>query len=156
MISRFQPARLTSPVIFVLALMILSYWLNPEAWRHLSLLTESLFAFFFLTFAVLTLAMRSHSYLRIDEHGLEIKYLTGAPRLYPWADIESARIVKKRILLVPVLSSIALKLRQSARPSNTLRRSAGSLVGYDVTFLAVYDESAQEILEKIQSFTRQH
>jgi hypothetical protein len=92
----------------------------------------------------------------MDETGLEIKYLTGKPRHYAWREIEGARIFRKRMLLVPVMSTIRLKLRPSARPTNSVQRAAGSVMGYDASFLAAYDESAEEILEKIEMFRRDH
>ena len=153
MTLRFQPARLLTPVLFVLCLVALSYWLNPEPWRHMTLSTKLLFAFAALTFAGLMVAMRTRSHLRMDERGLEIQYLWGAPRLYAWRDIESAQVFKKRMLMVPVLSTIRLRLRQGAQPANAVRRAVGGLVG-DASFLAVYDESAEQILEKIEMFRR--
>ena len=155
MTLRFQPARLMTPVLFVLCLIAFSYWLNPEPWHHLTLSTELLFAFAVLTFAGLMIAMRTRTHLRMDERGLEIQYLWGAPRLYAWPDIESARVFKKRMLLVPVLSTIRLRLRPGARSANAVRRAVGGLVG-DVSFLAAYDESAEQILEKIEMFRRNH
>ena len=155
MTLRFQPARLMTPVLFVLVLIAFSYWFNPQPWRHLTLSTELLFAFALVTFAGLMIAMRTRSHLRLDERGLEIQYLWGAPRLCAWPDIESARIFKKRMLMVPVLSTIRLQLRPGARSTNSIQRAFGGLVG-DVSFLAVYDESAEQILEKIEMFRRNH
>lgn len=145
-----------TPVLFLLVLVALSYWLNPEPWRHLNLITKVTFAGGLLVLAGLAWAMRERSYLRIDERGIEIRYLVGAPRSYAWRDIESAHIFKKRMLMVPVLSTIQLKLRPEARPANTVRRAAGSLVGYDATFLAAYDDDADKILETIRLFQRNH
>ncbi len=156
MTLRFQPARLMTPVLFVLCLVALSYWLNPEPWHHMSMPTELLFAGAALIFVGLMVAMRTRSHLRMDERGLEIQYLWGAPRLYAWRDIENAQVFHKRLFLVPVLSMIRLKLRQQARPANPVQRAAGNVMGYDATFLAVYDESAEQILEKIQMFRRNH
>jgi hypothetical protein len=154
MTLRFQPARLLTPVLLVLILVAVSYWVNPEPWKHLGLREKLLFGGAALVFAGLMVGMRTRSYLRMEERGLEIKYVFGAARFYAWRDIEAVRIVKKRIFLIPVLSSIGLKLREAARPTNAVRRAAGGLVGYDVSFLAVYDESAEEIAEKIASFKR--
>jgi hypothetical protein len=145
-----------TPVIFILCLIALSYWLNPEPWRHMSLLTEMTFAGALLILVVLGVAARSRSYLRMDERGLEIKYLVGQPRFYAWRDIEGALVFRKRLFLIPVMSTIRLKLRPSARPANSVQRAAGSVMGYDASFLAAYDESAQEILEKIEMFRRNH
>jgi hypothetical protein len=145
-----------TPVIFFLALMAFSYWLNPEPWRHLGRVTEVAFGGALLLLAGMAWAMRERSYLRLDERGLEIRYLIGTPRFYAWRDIEGARIFKKRLLMVPVLATIRLKLRPEARPANALRRTASSLVGYDATFLAAYDDSAEEILEKMEMFRRNH
>ena len=156
MTLRFQPGRLMTPVMFFLVLIAVSYWLNPEPWHHLSLLSQLLFAGALLVLTALMIAMRRRSYLRFDERGLEIQSLAGAPRLYAWQDIESARVYKKRVLMVPVLSTIRLTLRQKARSENAARRAARSISGFDATFLAVYDESAEQILEKIQMFQRNH
>jgi hypothetical protein len=156
MTLRFQPARLMTPVIFILCLVALSYWLDPEPWRHMSLLTETTFAGALLILVGMAVAARSRSYLRMDERGLEIKYLAGKPRVYAWMDIEGARIFKKRLFLVPVMSTIRLKLRATVRPANAMQRAAGSVMGYDASFLAAYDESAEEILEKIEMFRRNH
>jgi hypothetical protein len=145
-----------TPVIFILCLIAFSYWLNPEPWHHLTLLTQLTFAAAFLTFVGLAVMARSRSYLRMDERGLEIKYLAGKARVYAWRDIEGARIFRKRFFLVPVMSTIRLKLRPAARPVNAVQRAAGGVMGYDASFLAAYDESAEEILEKIEMFRRNH
>lgn len=145
-----------TPVIFILCLIALSYWLNPEPWHHMSLLTEVMFGGALLILVALGVAGRTRSYLRMDERGLEIRYLVGKPRLYAWRDIEGARVFRKRLLLIPVMATIRLKLRPSARPANSVQRAAGRVMGYDASFLAAYDESAGEILEKIEMFRRNH
>jgi hypothetical protein len=149
MLYRFQPTRLLTPILVFLGICAISYWLNPEPWHHLSLATQSLFALAALIIVVLMITLRNRLYLRIQDHGLEIKYATGAPRLYAWADIQSARIVTRRIFLVPVLTSIGLTLTPEARAANVVRRAARTVVGYDATFPAVFDLSAPEILDRI-------
>ena len=156
MIFRFQPARLMTPLIFILLLGALSYYLKPEPWHHLSVPVIAAFVGGPVVLLCLGLAMRARSYLKMDERGLEIKYIVGSPQFYAWTDIESARIFRKRMFLVPVMSTIRLRLRPSARSANVVRRAAGNLTGADVTFLAAYDESPQQILEKIQMFQRNH
>src|ERR1700759_756633 len=101
-----------TPVLFILCLVALSFWLNPEPWRHMSLATELLFGGSALALVVMAFAMRNRSYLRMDKRGLEVKYMVGQPRFYAWRDIEGARIFRKRMLLVPVMSTIRLKLRE--------------------------------------------
>jgi hypothetical protein len=156
MISRFQPTRLITPLLIILCICAFSYWLNPDPWRHLTSTTNALFAASFLVFIILMITMRNRLYLRIDERGVEIKYAVGAPRFYPWADIESARIFRKRFLLIPVMSTIRLNLRPQARPTNAIRKAASAVTGYDATFPAFFDLSATEIIERITFYKSQH
>lgn len=154
MTLRFQPARLMMPFLILAVVAAVSFWLNPGSWKRLSLFDEVVFGGVAVVLAGLLVAIRKRLYLRMDERGLEIRYVMGEARVYAWRDIEAVRIVKKRILFIPVLSTIGLKLRETARPANRLRRAASDLVGYDVSFLAVYEESAEEIAETIASFRR--
>ena len=155
MISRFQPARLLTPILIFVCVCAFSYLLNPDPWRHLSPGTEAIFAASLLVLILLMVTMRNRLYLRIDERGLEIKYVVGAPRFYSWDDIESAHIFRKRVLLLPVMCTIRLKLRQQARSTSTLRRGASAISGYDATFPAFFDLSATEIMERIAFYKSQ-
>ena len=155
MVMRFQPARLLPPVFLLLALVGISYWLNPEPWHHLSAGTKGLFAFAGLVFAGLGLAMRRRGYLRIDEQGLEVQYLAGKPRAYGWNDIVSVVVIRKRVLLIPVMHSVGLTLRDGTQGVSAVQRVTGGVLGYQSTFPAWFDESAVEIAERINFVLRQ-
>ncbi len=155
MISRFQPARLLTPLLIFVCICAFSYFLNPDPWHHLTPATKAIFAASFLTLILLMVTMRSRLYLRIDERGLEIKYAVGAPRFYSWDDIESARIFRRRILLIPVVSTIRLNLRPRARSANAIRKAASAVNAYDATFPAFFDLSATEIMERIAFYKNQ-
>jgi hypothetical protein len=152
MITRFQPARLMTPVLVFLCICAISYWANPAPWRHLDFTTEALFAFAAIVFAGLAIALRKRLYLCIDDKGLKIQYAVGAPRFYAWSDIESAYIFKRRIFLVPVMSTIRLTLRPGAASSNPVRQAASFVARSDATFPAFFDLSATEILERINFY----
>ncbi len=155
MTYRFQPFRLMPPIALLAALCAISYWLNPEPWHHLSVATQAIFAAVLVVFAILMIVLRNQLFLRIDERGIEVKYAFGMTRLYAWADIESALIVRKRVLLVPVMSSIGLNLRQGARPANAVLRAAGAITGYSASFPAFFDLSPTEIIERINFYKSQ-
>ncbi len=155
MVARFQPSRLITPLLLFLVVIAASYLLNPEPWRHLSVSLKVYFAGIVLFFIALIALLRNKMYLRIDERGLEIKYVVGSPRFYTWSDIESARIFKVRFLLIPLTSSIHLQLRPGLRSSNPVRKAAGALTGSSTSFPSFFDESAEEIVEKINFFKRQ-
>lgn len=139
MYSRFQPFRLLTPFLILLVFCAVSYWLNPTSWRHLSLVSKGLFAGSALVVIALLLALRNRMYLRMDERGIEIQYIAGAPRFHAWSDIDSVRIFKVRLFMIPMTSSIHLRLKQGSTKS----------------FPAFFEESAQEIVEKINFFKRQ-
>ena len=155
MTSHFQPTRLLTPVLLFLLIVAVSYWLNPGPWHHLTLQSKLLFAASALAVLILIAAVGNTMYLRIDERGLEIKYAIGPPRLYAWGDIESARIVKARFLLIPMLSSVHLRLRPGLRSTNPIRRLAGAVNHSDASIPAFFDESAEEIIEKIEFYKRE-
>ena len=96
MISRFQPTRLTTPVLILLVIAAVSYWANPEAWQHLSMGTEALFAGSLIAIAGMIVLFRRRMYLQIDERGIEVQLAVGAPRTYLWQEIESAGIFRVR------------------------------------------------------------
>ncbi|MCU1322343.1 MAG: hypothetical protein JWM43_1992 [Acidobacteriaceae bacterium] len=156
MVYRFQPTRLMTPLVVLCGLCAVSYWLNPEPWHHLSFATQALFAAALIVFAALMLLLRSRMSLRIDERGIEVFYPIGAPRFYAWAEIEAARIIRKRIFLIPVMSSIGLNLREGARPTNAVLRAAGAVNGYNASFPAFFDLSDTEILERIAFYKSQY
>jgi len=137
--SRFQPFRLLTPFLILLVICALSYWLNPTPWRHLSIVSKSLFAGSALVVIGLLLTLRNRMYLRMDARGIEIQYIAGTPRFYAWGDIDSARIFKVRFLMIPMTSSIHLRLKQ----------------GSTKTIPAFFEESAEEMVEKINFYTRQ-
>ncbi|RXH57915.1 hypothetical protein [Granulicella sibirica] len=155
MTSRFQPTRLTTPILLFLCVAAVSYWLNPEPWRHLTFQTELLFGGSAVVLILLAIVMRNTMYLRMDERGLEIKYVVGAPRLYTWDDIESAYIFKVRFLRLPMFSSVHLRLRPGLRSSNPVSRVAGAINQSDASIPAFFDESAEEIIEKIEFYKRE-
>lgn len=139
MTSRFQPFRLLTPFVILLLIGVASYWLNPEPWHHLSMVTKLLFAGTLLVVIVLAVVLRNKMYLRIDERGVTIQYIAGAPRFFAWSAIDSVRIVRIRFLLIPMASSIHLRMK------------SGSVS----TIPAFFEESAQDIAEKINFFKRQ-
>ena len=71
-----------------------------------------------------------------------------------WSDIESASIFRVRFLLIPMMSSIHLRLRSTSGSAGGVRRAAGALVGWNVSFPAFFDWSAEEIMEKIEFYRR--
>ncbi len=154
MISRFEPSRLATPFLILVAIGAVSYWLNPEPWRHLTLASKLLFAVSALAVGAMLLLMRSRIYLRIDERGLEIKYAVGAPRFYPWADIESARIVRVRFLLIPMAASVHLRLRPEAQSANPARRTVAAVTGANASIPGFFELSPDDIVEKIEFFKR--
>jgi hypothetical protein len=156
MISRFQPSRLMTPLAVLAGLCAISYWLNPESWRHLTFATQAIFAAVLIVFAIMMVVLRSRMSLRIDERGVEIHYATGSPRFYAWTDIESARIARKTIFLIPVMSIIQLNLRPEARSTNAVQRAAATVNGYNASFPAFFDLSAAEILERIAFYKSQN
>lgn len=156
MLYRFQPARLMPPVLLLAALCGVSYWLNPAPWHHLTFSTQAIFAAAFAVFAILMITLRSRSWLRIDERGIEVKFATGTPRFYAWQDIVSAGIGKKTIFLVPISSSIQLQLDPTAKPTNAIQKAASAINRYDATFPAYFDISPTEILERIQFYKSQN
>lgn len=151
MISRFQPTRLTTPVLILLVIAAVSYWANPEAWQHLSMGTEALFAGSLIAIAGMIVLFRRRMYLQIDERGIEVQLAVGAPRTYLWQEIESAGIFRVRFLLIPLMSSIHLRLRSTG----VLRGVAGRIAGFNASFPAFFDWSAEEIMEKIEFYQRQ-
>jgi hypothetical protein len=155
MVSRFQPSRLLTPFLIFLIVIAASYWLNPAPWHQLSNVSKLLFGGSSLVVVGLIATLRNRMYLRIDERGIEIKYAVGAARFYAWSDIESARIFRIRFFMIPMASSIHLKLRPGARSGNAARKVAGAITGSHASFPALFEESAQEIVEKINSFKRQ-
>lgn len=155
MISRFQPTRLMTPLVVLFGLCAFSYWLNPEPWHHLTLASQALFATVLIVFATMMIVLRSRMFLRIDERGIEVRYPIGSPRFYAWSNIESARIARKRMFLIPVMSSIQLYLRQGALPTNPILRAAAAVNGYSASFPAFFDLGATEILERIEFYKSQ-
>jgi hypothetical protein len=156
MISRFQPSRLMTPLVVLFGLCAFSYWLNPEPWHHLTLATQAIFATVLIVFAALMIVLRSRMSLRIDERGIEVVYPVGSPRFYAWADIESARIARKTIFLIPVMSTIQLKLRPGTGPTSAVMRTAAAVNGYGASFPAYFDLSAPEIMERIAFYKSQN
>jgi hypothetical protein len=155
MISRFQPTRLMTPLVVLFGLCAVSYWLNPKPWHHLTIATQTIFATILIVFVILMVVLRSRMSLLMDERGIKVHYPTGSPRLYAWADIESARIAKKTIFLIPVMSIIQLNLRAGAGPKNAILRAAASMNGYNASFPAFFDLSATEIMERIAFYKSQ-
>lgn len=153
--SRFQPLRLLRPFLILLFLAAVSYWLNPVPWQHLGPETKILFGVTALVVAVLIATVRTRMHLHIDERGIEIKYAVGATKRYAWNDIESASIFRVRFLLIPMTSSIHLKLAPQARSADATRQFASAITGSNVSFPAWFDESAEEIIEKIEFFKRE-
>jgi Bacterial PH domain len=139
MTSRFQPFRLLRPFLILALICVGSYWLNPEPWHHLSMSTKLLFGGSLLVVVVLLLTLRNRMFLRIDEQGVTIQYIAGAPRFYAWSAIDSVRIFKVNFLMIPMTSSLHLRMKSG---------SVASIPGF-------FDESAQEIAEKINFFKRQ-
>lgn len=137
--ARFQPFRLLTPFLILLVICALSYWLNPTPWHHLSIVDKGLFAGSGLLLIALLSALRNRMYLRMDERGLEIQYIAGAPRFDAWSEIDSVRIFKVRFLMIPMTSSIHLRLKQG---------SARSIPAF-------FEESPQDIVERINFFKRQ-
>jgi hypothetical protein len=153
MISRFQPLWLIRMFLIFLPLFAVSYWLNPNSWHHLSIAADGLFAASFLALVVLIVVMRNRMYLRLDEQGLEIQFAVGAPRSYKWADIDSVSIVRIQFLIT-LASSIRLQLRPGVRPANIVDKATAAIIGPSVSFPAFFDETAEEIVEKIEMFKR--
>jgi hypothetical protein len=139
MISRFQPFRLMKPFLILLLICVASYWLNPEPWRHLSMVTKLLFGGSLVLVVVLLLTLRNRMFLRIDEQGVTIQYIAGAPRFYAWSAIDTVRIFKFSFLMIPMTSSLHLRMKSGA---------VASIPGF-------FDESTQEIADKINFFKRQ-
>ena len=154
MVSRFQPTRLTTPFLILLVIAAVSSWVNPAPWQHLSVLTEALFAGGVVVLIGLIVLFRDRMYLQIDESGIKVQLAFGAPRIYVWSDIESASIFRVRFLLIPMMSSIHLRLRSTSGSAGGVRRAAGALVGWNVSFPAFFDWSAEEIMEKIEFYRR--
>lgn len=155
MVSQFQPARLLTPVLVFFVLAGVSYWINPVPWQHMSARTEATLALSGLFIAALIVVLRRKLYLRIDERGLEVQLAAGAPRIYAWKDIEAVKIVRLRFLLMPLTSSIHLRLRPGLRSGSVVRKAAGAVTGSDASFPAFFEESAEEIVEKIEFFRRE-
>jgi hypothetical protein len=139
MLSRFQPTRLTTPVLILLAIAGVSYWANPEPWHHLSPAVQATFAVSLLVVIALALVARGRMTLRVDERGIQVCYLVGAPRQYSWKEIEAAGLFKLRFLRIPLAYSIHLRLSNGGRAS----------------IPAFFEESAPEILEKILFYKRE-
>jgi len=146
---------LLTPFLILALLAGFSYCLNPAPWHHMSAGTEAVFAGTGVLLVILTTVMRKNMYLRMDERGLEVKYAVGAPRTYAWPEIESAKIVRFTFLRIPMTSSIHLRLRRDLRSQNVVRKMAGGVTGSDASFPAFFDESAEEIVEKIQFYKRE-
>ena len=155
MTYRFQPTRLLTPVLIFLLIAAVSYWLNPEPWHHLSATSKVLFGGAFLVVLAMIFFLRDRMHLRIDDQGIEIKYAVGQPRLYRWTDIESARIHSIRFLLIPLSSSIQLRLRPQARSTNPVKRAVSAVSGMNASFPAFFDLSSREIIERINFYKSQ-
>ena len=116
------------PVLILGALICLSLYFNRASWEHLNGWEYLGFGLLPVTFLVLFL-LRKRMFLKLDDEGLTVHYVTGTERKFAWTDITKVGIVSfKR-----PTPSVVLRLRDDSPALSTQTRIYRAATGYDVT-----------------------
>jgi Bacterial PH domain len=138
---RFRPARLWLMFVPIALLAVVSFLIQPEAWRSAERWVYAVFAGALVFLVAGHFLLQRYYYLELTDAGLRVATL-GGQRFYRWEQIEGIDFAEREIDTAARGTVLLLRLREASK----VRR----LVGGDVSILAVYEKSPEEIVAMIR------
>lgn len=138
---RFRPVRLWLMFLPVALLAVVSFLIQPEAWRKAEWWVHAVMGGALVFLIAGHFLMQRYYYLELTDAGLRVATL-GGQRFYRWEQIESIDFAQREIDTAARGTVLLLQLREASK----VRR----MVGGDVSILAVYEKSPEEIVDLIR------
>jgi Bacterial PH domain len=155
LVVRFSRLKLLLPFIPLVLLVGISVAWNPDAWRNGPVWQYVVFGVVIVVLLVGCILLPRRYYLRLSPTGLTAGYLTGE-RSYRWDEIKNIRLTSRKVNDLSGVNLVVFDLAEDSPQRTGLVRATSRVNRYDVSILAIFDLSGEELVEVLTEWQKKY
>ncbi|SRR5579871_6033123 len=152
---RFSPKKLLLIFVPIAVLVAISLAINFDAWRRAEAWVYWAFGGLIVGLVFACIVMPSTYFLRLTPEGLRINYVIWH-RFYQWDEMRNFRVILQTVNNVAGSNLVVFNLTEASPQRSMLTRMAGAINQYDVSIMATFDHTADEIVDLLNSWQQRY